>query len=146
MPNSKVNTPQISMTGELSQNRTADRKLMAQKIAELAPQFEASADVSASPTECSVKLTAKGGLTTTLTFRAKASRTDLDTHVVSWVLPSSTGLFMDLDTFGRVNVNPYHFRKATHVVEGFDALLNQVSFILAKAQTGEAYRALTAGV
>jgi hypothetical protein len=132
-------------TGTLTERRKADRALMAGSVAELARQYGLRAVVTGEQhgsRETSVNLSGSNGLELTVHFRGDSVQREPDTHVLSWHMRSradeSKGWRLNPAAFSG-GINPYHGRKATDVVHGFQALCELLKQRFAAIADGRAF-------
>jgi hypothetical protein len=128
---------------ELTERRKADRAKMATIIAEIAREYGATAEIkpegstSYRQRRIMVKIVAQRGLCLNLDFDGQSVQPDI--HVMSWHFNTDTDTCLS-DKFGVLgSINPYHFRKATYIGEGFKDLCFALRYGLELAQNGEAF-------
>lgn len=123
---------------ELSEKRAADRKTMADAIAQLVVDCGATYQREDHPDRREVWLDIKapGGLELTVDFDGNSIQPDV--HVLSWHMAHDSPKRLNDATFGG-NVNPHHKCKATYIARGFDDLCWQLRSGLLMAQDGTAY-------
>ena len=118
----------------LSQRRKADRLAMATGIARIAQKYGASCDYEGDGTELNISAVHPSGLAVSLWLRSKSSQPDV--HVIPWHMRFGEKRLSP--SFG--DVNPHHFRKATHVQHGWDALAAEIERGFAAAADGSAFQ------
>jgi hypothetical protein len=122
---------------ELSEHRKADREKMADQLTELAIGLGATVERSREAgREIRLEIVGAQGLQVGISFDGESWQAD--THVVPWNIGFGWPARL-APSFGEVN--PYHFRKATHVAEGFDELLAEIRRGLELAKSGKAFQA-----
>jgi hypothetical protein len=122
----------------LSEKRAADRKTMADAVAELVTACGATYKREDHPDrrEVWLDITAPGGLELTVDFDGNSIQPDI--HVLSWHMSHESPNRLNNATFGG-NVNPHHKCKATYIAEGFEDLCRQLTSGLLMAKDGTAY-------
>lgn len=126
----------------LTEKRKADREKMAAAIIALATECGATAAIDPDwPGERAImiRIQAARGLRLYIDFDGDSSQPDV--YVLSWHMSTDVDTCF-ADAFsrgGRVPLNSIHWRKATDVAYGFDALLTALRASLLQAQSGEAF-------
>jgi hypothetical protein len=118
-----------------SERRAADRTTMANALETMAVELGATVERSEHEREISLRISAPGGLCVSVDLDGASCQPDV--HVIPW--------HMGLDSDKRLarsfgDVNPYHFRKATHVARGWVALKEEIERGLRAAVDGSAYQ------
>jgi hypothetical protein len=83
-----------------------------------------------------VYITAARGLSVRVRFEAKSPTPGA--YVLSWHMNGTDASLLEAGAFA--SVNPHHFRKATDVAYGFDALCELLAARLDAARSGRAFR------
>lgn len=122
-------------TAELTERRKADRAAMTKLIAEIAASHGAAVDIASDqPNDVRIEIEHPAGLRCYVWLSGRSIQPDI--HVIPWHL--AVGCSRRLDpSFG--DVNPYHFRKATHVAHGWSALAAEIERGLVAASNGSAF-------
>ena len=126
----------------LTERRKADRAKMAKVLQSIAIELGATATIKPAPLSRSglwVEIEAPRGLC--LTVSLKSDSPQPDTHVLGWHMSSDVDTCFGDEFWHVASLNPYHWRKATSVVDGFDALCDVVRRGLTLASTGQAFSA-----
>lgn len=117
-----------------TERRKADRQAMAASLEKIALKYGALYDWEGDSSELHISICHPTGLSVNLWLRGKSTQPGV--HVIPWHMR-----FGDLrlaPTFG--DVNPHHFRKATHVRHGWDALATEIERGLSSAADGSAFQ------
>lgn len=127
----------------LTERRKADRLKMALELVALATSLGATAaiepegSITYAPYRIVVRITAARGLRIAVDFDGKSCQPDV--HVMSWHFDLNCDTCLS-DRFGLLGtINLYHFRKATYVAHGFDALCLGLEYGLELARDGTAF-------
>lgn len=90
------------------------------------------------PREILFKISAAQGLELHLDLDGDSPQPDV--HVLSWCVHHSSDAKLS-DKFGKFGpLNNYHYRKATYIAEGFDALCLALEYGLESARDGSAFQ------
>jgi hypothetical protein len=119
----------------LSERRKADRIAMAKGIKEIAERYGATCEVEGAHDEIHIVAIHPGGLQLTFWLERKSCQPDV--HVIPWHIHYESDARLST-AFG--SVNPYHFRKATHVAHGWKSLATEIDRGFAAAADGSAYQ------
>lgn len=124
----------------LTERRKADRLKMADEIESIVRECGAtcvrSDPAPLSPRGIWLEIEGAGGLCVTVDLDGESVQPDI--HVVAWHVSGDSDSCLAA-SFG--DVNPHHFRKATHVAYGFEALRQEVRRGLMAARDGSAFDA-----
>lgn len=129
---------------KFNETRKADRAKMAIIVAGMAREYGAAALVSPEgsglfPNRVTVDIEAARGLRVSVKFDGEKGRPN--TYILSWNISGHSDARLS-DRFARLgSVNQHHFRKATYVAHGFDALCLALEFGLELARNGAAFDA-----
>lgn len=127
----------------LTERRKADREKMADYFEGnwiAAPGFTCNRLRSAPgwPGERCITLLLKGPRSILLSLDFDGDSAQPDTHVLSWHIASDSEA--KFSTRFAHSTNLYHYRKATDVVRGFEALKDLMSQRISFLQSGEAFK------
>lgn len=130
------------MTRPLSERRKDDRQEMTMRIEELVAKMgcrykRLENDEYPGPDTVHIFIQAPRGLQVNVEFSKKSWNPNV--HVLHWHMAHDSVATLNSSTF-LGNVNPHHFRKATSVADGFDALCAELERCLGLAVSGKAYR------
>jgi hypothetical protein len=129
------------MSAPLSARRKSDREKMAALVAELARAHGAQCalqhdDSSPRAHATYAYITAARGLSVRVAFEAKPPTPGA--YVLSWHMNGADASLLAAGAFA--SVNPHHFRKATDIAYGFDALCEVLALRLEAARSGRAFQ------
>lgn len=120
----------------LSERRHADRCQMAAELTALAELLGATVETTSEHARhIRLDITAKHGLLTSVELDGQSWQPDI--HVIPWHLAHTCQEKLS-PAFGQVN--PYHFRKATHVAYGWAQLLQDIERGLSSAADRSAFQ------
>jgi hypothetical protein len=126
---------------KLTERRAADRKMMAETLAQIATECGATAEIEnkpfgdMSPKMVMVRVTCQRGLQCAFEFDGESLQPD--TFVNAWNFDTDSDTCL-ADSFPG-SVNNYHFRKSTTSVDGFEALCDHVRDVCTKAAAGSIF-------
>ena len=123
-----------------TETRKSDRAEMVRQLVELVQSKDVECKVESpsiwGPRAVQVEIKAPRGLRLSVDFDGDSNQPDI--HVLSWHFKH--GGTAKLQTTFAPSVNTCHFRKATDIAYGFDALLNIIALRLDSAISGEAFQ------
>lgn len=128
----------------LTERRKADRKIMAEQVADLAVKHGASVRIEICedplyPREVTVLLTL-AGVALGVDFQQRTPQAQPDTYMLSWHRDfNNRREWRFAEAFAPGHVNTYHRHKATDVVYGFEALKILLDQKLAMLADGSAF-------
>lgn len=126
----------------LSEKRKADRAQMVKKLVAIVAECGATYDVrpegfdSYSPRRVLIGINGARGLGCGIDFDGQSVQPNI--FVNGWNIGTKSDACL-VDDFPDGEINPFHFRKCTTVVYGFDALCEHVREVLTRAQSGELF-------
>jgi hypothetical protein len=126
----------MTTTKHLTEKRAADRKRMADQLQQLVLRLGGTVERSQLTPRCEMlDITGAQGLHVYIDLDGESCQPDV--HVIPWHITSPSEAKL-APSFG--DVNPHHFRKATHVVYGFAALHAEIERGLSAAKDGSAFQ------
>ena len=129
------------MTATLTERRAADRARMAAELTALAARYGATAatrDGLRDPgRELRIEIEHPSFLCVSVDLQGCTCQAVPDTYVIPWHMRGGPPGRRLAPSFGAVN--PYHGRKATHVVYGWEALRAEIERGLSAAADGSAF-------
>lgn len=124
----------------LTERRKADRKIMAEQVADLAVKHGASACIELEHDREITVYTTLQGVALAIDFDGASRQVEPDTYVLSWHQDFNHNRdWRFAEAFAPGHINTVHRHKATHVVIGFEPLLELLDRKWAEIKAGAAF-------